>query len=72
MRSARKHIAWYVKPLPGGEAFRSRMNLIEDSQAQWQAVADFFDALGGRMDRMPVAAAGNADEQHNKREGELA
>ncbi|MDP2034735.1 MAG: tRNA dihydrouridine synthase DusB, partial [Polaromonas sp.] len=54
------------------EAFRSRMNGLEDSQAQWQAVADFFDALGGRMDRMPVAAAGDADEQHNKAEGELA
>jgi tRNA-dihydrouridine synthase B len=72
VRSARKHIAWYVRTLPGGEAFRSRMNLIEDSQAQWQAVADFFDALGGRMDRMPVAASGGAEEQQNNKEGELA
>ncbi|MES2384411.1 MAG: tRNA dihydrouridine synthase DusB [Pseudomonadota bacterium] len=72
VRSARKHIAWYVKTLPGGEAFRSRMNLLEDSQAQWRAVADFFDALGGRMDRMPAGAAFDAHEQHNKTEGELA
>jgi len=71
VRSARKHIAWYVKALPGGEAFRSRMNLIEDSQTQWQAVADFFDALGGRMDRMPAAAA-DVNEQQQDRQGELA
>ncbi|MES2686162.1 MAG: tRNA dihydrouridine synthase DusB [Pseudomonadota bacterium] len=70
VRSARKHIAWYVKSLPGGDAFRSRMNLLEDSEAQWQAVADFFDALGGCMDRMPVASEVN--ELQQDREGELA
>ncbi len=72
VRSARKHIGWYVKTLPGGEAFRSRMNLLEDSEAQWQAVADFFDALGARMDRMPVVAASEVNEQQQDREGELA
>jgi len=71
VRSARKHIGWYVKTLPGGEAFRARMNLLEDSEAQWQAVADFFDALGARMDRMPVVAASEVNEQQD-REGELA
>jgi tRNA-dihydrouridine synthase B len=63
VRSARKHIGWYVKGLPGGEAFRARMNLVEDSAAQWQAVAGFFDELGGRMDRMPAAAAAQRDEE---------
>jgi tRNA-dihydrouridine synthase B len=72
VRSARKHIGWYVKTLPGGEAFRSRMNLLDESQAQWQAVADFFDELGGRMDRMPVAQAGEVNEQQQDRQGELA
>jgi tRNA-dihydrouridine synthase B len=57
VRSARKHIGWYVKGLPGGEAFRARMNLIEDSAAQWDAVAAFFDRLGSDMDRMPLPAA---------------
>jgi len=56
VRSARKHIGWYVKALPGGEAFRARMNALEDSQAQVQAVADFFDELGSHMDRMPAAS----------------
>jgi tRNA-dihydrouridine synthase B len=56
VRSARKHIGWYVKTLPGGEAFRSRMNALEDCRAQVQAVAGFFDELGSHMDRMPAAA----------------
>ena len=53
VRTARKHIGWYVKALPGGEDFRARMNLIEDCSLQAQAVADFFDGLNDGMDRMP-------------------
>ena len=53
VRTARKHIGWYVKTLPGGEAFRSRMNLLEDCQKQLAAVDEFFDGLGDRMDRIP-------------------
>jgi tRNA-dihydrouridine synthase B len=56
VRSARKHIAWYVRTLPGGEAFRTQMNEIGDSAGQLAAVAEFFDALGARMDRLPQAA----------------
>ena len=55
VRSARKHIGWYTKTLPGGEAFRARMNALEDAAAQVQAVTDYFDALGRQMDRMPAA-----------------
>ena len=65
VRSARKHIAWYVKSLPGGESFRGRMNLIEDSASQWRAVADFFGELGATMDRMPALASAN---DHNEEE----
>ncbi|MES2401339.1 MAG: tRNA dihydrouridine synthase DusB [Pseudomonadota bacterium] len=53
VRSARKHIGWYVKSLPGGDAFRARMNLLEDGEAQLLAVTDFFDGLGEQMDRVP-------------------
>jgi tRNA-dihydrouridine synthase B len=56
VRSARKHIGWYVKALPGGEAFRARMNELDNAQAQLRAVADFFEELGTRMDRLPAAA----------------
>ena len=53
VRTARKHIGWYVRALPGGEDFRARMNLIESCDQQSAAVADFFDELGARMDRIP-------------------
>ncbi|MDO8249415.1 MAG: tRNA dihydrouridine synthase DusB [Rhodoferax sp.] len=53
VRTARKHIGWYVRSLPGGEDFRARMNLIEDCSQQVAAVADFFEGLNARMDRMP-------------------
>lgn len=70
VRTARKHIGWYVRALPGGEAFRDAMNRIEDCEAQWEAVAAFFDALGERMERLPVQAdaAGDGsreDDNHN-------
>jgi len=54
VRTARKHIGWYVKTLPGGDDFRARMNLVEDSGLQSAAVADFFDGLNERMDRIPA------------------
>ena len=53
VRSARKHIGWYVKSLPGGEAFRSRMNALEDGEAQLHAVGQFFDELSVTADRIP-------------------
>ncbi|WP_029527603.1 tRNA dihydrouridine synthase DusB [Polaromonas glacialis] len=55
VRTARKHIGWYVRTLPGGEAFRGRMNALEDCRAQLEAVNEFFDGLGERMDRIPAA-----------------
>lgn len=71
VRTARKHIGWYVKTLPGGEAFRARMNALEDSDAQVSAVADFFDELSGRMDRMP-AVLSNEQEDKGEENMELA
>lgn len=44
VRTARKHIGWYVKDLQGGEAFRKRMNLLEDCRLQLQAVREFFES----------------------------
>ncbi|MDL9999690.1 tRNA dihydrouridine synthase DusB [Variovorax sp. J22P240] len=56
VRTARKHIGWYVRALPGGEAFRGAMNAIEDCDEQLRAVAGFFDTLATRMDRIPHAS----------------
>ena len=63
VRSARKHIGWYVRQLPGGEDFRARMNLIEDSAAQARAVARFFGELGETIDRMPGAQENESEEE---------
>jgi len=57
MLSARKHIGWYVRDLPGGDAFRDTMNQRTDCASQTAAVAHYFDALGAQMDRLPDPAA---------------
>jgi tRNA-dihydrouridine synthase B len=43
VRTARKHIGWYVRDLAGGEDFRQRMNLLEDCEQQLAALREFFD-----------------------------
>ena len=61
VRTARKHIGWYVKGLPDGEAFRAQMNLLDSCDAQLAAVGQFFDALGDRMDRIPAGMESQGD-----------
>jgi tRNA-dihydrouridine synthase B len=63
VRTARKHIGWYVRELPGGEAFRQRMNTVEDTQAQHRAVADYFDELATLMDRLPMHQASSNEQE---------
>ncbi len=43
VRTARKHIGWYLGELPGGAEFCAHMNLIENTRDQWHAVAAWFD-----------------------------
>jgi tRNA-dihydrouridine synthase B len=62
VRSARKHIGWYVRGLPGGPGLRARINVIEDGESQLRAVAAYFDGLGEQADRLPVPA-GNDEQQ---------
>ncbi len=57
VRSARKHIAWYVHGLPGATEFRQHLNAIEDCQKQSLAVADFLDAIGQKADRLTYLAS---------------
>ncbi|MGM9491017.1 tRNA dihydrouridine synthase DusB [Ideonella sp. YS5] len=54
VRSARKHIGWAVRALPGGEAFRAVMNTLDDAAAQLRAVTTFFDHLADHHERLPV------------------
>ena len=65
VRSARKHIGWAVRTLPGGVDFRDRMNLIDDTRLQLQAVDTYFETLADRHALLPLpvanAAAANDD-----------
>jgi tRNA-dihydrouridine synthase B len=63
VRSARKHIGWYVRELPGGEEFRQRMNAVEDAQVQHRCVAEYFDELATLMDRLPIHQASMNEEE---------
>ena len=57
VHSARKHIGWTVQGLPGGAAFRARMNTIETCAQQVAAVADWFDEMAERDERLPGTPA---------------
>jgi tRNA-dihydrouridine synthase B len=63
VRTARKHIGWYVRELPGGEAFRREMNLLESTAQQLAAVDGFFKTqhrLGERLQYRPASVAEQA------------
>jgi len=65
VRTARKHIGWYVRDLEGGEEFRQKMNLLESTEEQLAAVDQFFESqwtYGERLqyrlaEEMPAAEA---------------
>jgi len=63
VRTARKHIGWAVRLLPGGEAFRAHMNTLDRCEDQLRALADWFDRLAEQHERLPVidGAAANDD-----------
>jgi tRNA-dihydrouridine synthase B len=63
VRSARKHIGWVVRALPGGEAFRRAMNRLETCDAQLAAVDRYFAELAQRHVQLPEASAGAANDE---------
>jgi tRNA-dihydrouridine synthase B len=56
VRSARKHIGWYVRGWPGAEAFRQRMLALDTAAAQYTAVAEYLDLLAAQTERLSPAA----------------
>jgi tRNA-dihydrouridine synthase B len=63
VRTARKHIGWYVRDLVGGEEFRKKMNQLENCNDQLAAVDAFFESqlaygeqLQYRLNREKLAA----------------
>ena len=61
VRSARKHIGWAVRDLPGGETFRHAMNHLDDARAQVEAVTAYFDDLASCHHLLPTAAGAAND-----------
>jgi tRNA-dihydrouridine synthase B len=57
LRTARKHIGWYVRDLPGGEAFRQRMNRLESCEEQLAAVDSFFQSQSAWGERLQYGRA---------------
>ncbi len=58
VRTARKHIGWYVRDLAGGEDFRQQMNRLDDCATQLAAVDAFFESqlvYGDRLQYAPAA-----------------
>lgn len=57
VRTARKHIGWYVRELAGGEEFRQCMNLLEDCEQQLAAVDAFFGLQAAYGERLQYGLA---------------
>jgi len=63
VRSARKHIGWALRSLPGGEVFRAEMNRIDTCAEQLARVADWLDRLADRYPLLPrLDVAANNDQ----------
>jgi len=52
VRTARKHIGWYTRGLSGANSFRHRMNTLDTTRDQLDAVNAFFDAQEALSDRL--------------------
>jgi tRNA-dihydrouridine synthase B len=52
VRTARKHIGWYTRGLSGANLFRHRMNTLDTTRDQLDAVNAFFDEQEAVSDRL--------------------
>jgi tRNA-dihydrouridine synthase B len=43
VRTARKHLGWYLSDLPGARMFLDHLNTLECPEAQYRAVGEFLD-----------------------------
>ena len=62
VRMARKHISWYTKGLVGSASFRHRMNQLETTQEQLDAVNYFFAQLMQHAPQLTYETAGEVAE----------
>ncbi len=52
MRMARKHIGWYSKGLPGSAEFRSKVMILDDTEAVKSAIVEFYSPLTGNEQKV--------------------
>ena len=65
VRTARKHIGWYVQDLAGRRGVsRPHEPAGGLRRRSWHAVADFFDGLGERMDRIPASTTAKRPDRN--------
>jgi tRNA-dihydrouridine synthase B len=62
VRTARKHIGWYVADLPGGEEFRQQMNRLESTAEQLAAVDAFLKSQYRYGERLQYRPAQTTDD----------
>lgn len=63
VRSARKHIGWYVHGLPGGDQLRARINMVTSADEQVSLVSDWFTALADAHALLPDPSQEPHEEQ---------
>lgn len=63
VRSARKHIGWYVHGLPGGDQLRAHINTVTSAAEQISLVWAWFDALNERHQRLPSPSLQEPNEE---------
>jgi tRNA-dihydrouridine synthase B len=66
VRTARKHLGWYVRGLAGGEAARGEFNAADTTAAQAAAVERFFDRLARAGERLVYADGGSGSAAGNR------
>ncbi len=65
VRTARKHIGWAVRLLPGGEDFRARMNQLDSSAEQVRALGQWCDELARTYPLWPLPSQPAANDALN-------
>lgn len=64
MLTARKHIGWAVRGLPGGEDFRQHMNTLQSCEAQMQGLGNWLDQLAHAHEQLPSSLTSTDPHAH--------
>lgn len=70
VRTARKHIGWYLASVPEAADFRRQINQVNHCEQQWQAVAEFLDGLAQRTAVWPQTNKGLGVQAMSDQENE--